>query len=74
MTQVTAPVVQIADTVGAGDCLMGTFLAELAESGDLGAGLADLSLARTEAALRTACEAAADCCTRPGCDPPRRAL
>lgn len=74
MIQVTAPAVEIADTVGAGDCLMGTFLAELAESGDLGAGLADLSLARTEAALRIACAAAADCCTRPGCDPPRRRM
>lgn len=74
MIQVTAPAVEIADTVGAGDCLMGTFLAELADSGDLGVGLAALSLARIEAALRIACEAAADCCTRPGCDPPRRVL
>lgn len=70
--RVQAPEVAVVDTVGAGDCLMGTFLADLAASGDLGTGRADLSSTRLEAALRIACAAAADCCTRAGCDPPRR--
>ncbi len=67
------PLVAVSDTVGAGDTFIGGVLAVLAARGRLGAGLAALTHADLEAALRFACAAAADTCTRPGCDPPRRA-
>lgn len=67
-----APPVEIVDTVGAGDTFIGGFLAVLAARGRLGPGLDEASLGDIQAALDFACAAAADGCTRPGCDPPRR--
>ncbi|KPF70763.1 hypothetical protein IP69_08990 [Bosea sp. AAP35] len=68
----TAPPVVVVDTVGAGDTFIGGFLAVLAARGRLGPGLKDATGEDLRAALAFACEAAADSCTRPGCDPPRR--
>lgn len=67
-----APAVVIADTVGAGDTFIGGFLAVLAARDRLGAGLAAAAPDDLQAALAFACAVAADACTRPGCDPPRR--
>jgi fructokinase len=68
----TAPPVGVADTVGAGDCFIGGFLAVLAARGRLGQGFHEASRDDLTAALAFACAVAADSCTRPGCDPPRR--
>lgn len=68
----SAPPVAVVDTIGAGDTFMGSFLAVLGARGALGAQLAEVARTDLEAALAFACEAAADSCTRPGCDPPRR--
>lgn len=68
----SAQPVPVADTVGAGDTFIGGFLAVLAARGRLGT---RLPLARPDdlrAAIVFGCEVAADSCTRPGCDPPRR--
>ena len=67
-----APPVIIADTVGAGDTFIGGFLAVLAARGRLGRGFATVTRDDLQAALAFACAVAADSCTRPGCDPPRR--
>lgn len=67
-----APSVVVADTVGAGDTFIGGFLAVLAARGLLGRRLAKATQPDLSAALAFACKAAADSCTRPGCDPPRR--
>lgn len=69
---VTAPSVAVSDTVGAGDCFIGGFLAVLAARGRLGSGLSTATQDDIRAALAFACAVAADSCTRPGCDPPRR--
>lgn len=68
----SAPSVVIADTVGAGDTFIGGFLAVLAARGRLGVGFADVTRGDLQSALAFACAVAADACTRPGCDPPRR--
>ena len=68
----TAPPVVVVDTVGAGDTFIGGFLAVLAARGRLGLGFADASEDDLQASLAFACAVAADSCTRPGCDPPRR--
>ncbi len=68
----TAPPVAVSDTVGAGDIFVGGFLAMLAALGRLGQSLSAATPADIAAALAFACEVAADSCTRPGCDPPRR--
>lgn len=70
--QATPLPVAISDTVGAGDTFIGGMLAVLAARGRLGPGLPGLTHAELQAALRFACAVAADTCTRPGCDPPRR--
>ncbi len=67
-----APLVRVADTVGAGDCFIGGFLAVLAARGRLGRGFSEASGEDLREALAFACAVAADSCTRPGCDPPRR--
>lgn len=67
-----APPVIIADTVGAGDTFIGGFLAVLAARGRLGQGFASATRDDLQAALAFACAVAAESCTRPGCDPPRR--
>lgn len=68
---VAQPVV-VADTVGAGDTFVGGFLAALAARSRLGTGFTDATRDDLQAALSFACAVAADSCTRPGCDPPRR--
>ncbi|HEY5794770.1 MAG TPA: carbohydrate kinase [Bosea sp. (in: a-proteobacteria)] len=68
----TAQAVVVADTVGAGDTFIGGFLAVLAARGRLGAGFAEATHDDLQAALAFACAVAADSCSRPGCDPPRR--
>jgi len=68
----SVPPVVVADTVGAGDTFVGGFLAVLAARDRLGKSLAQATRSDLTAALGFACEAAADSCTRPGCDPPRR--
>ena len=71
---VKAPRVEVADTVGAGDTLMGSTLAWLTSEGvgDRDA-LDALDAARLTAMLRFATAAAAINCTRSGCVPPSRA-
>lgn len=68
----SAPPVVVVDTVGAGDSFIGGVLAVLAARDRLGAKLALTTPGDLQAALSFACEVAADSCTRPGCDPPRR--
>jgi fructokinase len=68
-TEVTAPKVEVADTIGAGDAFGGGFLAWWRREG---LGAADLQ--RTDAVLeatRFACLVAARTCERPGASPPR---
>lgn len=67
-----APPTRVVDTVGAGDTFIGGFLAMLAARGLLGPGLPGATRDDLQAALAFACAVAADSCTRPGCDPPRR--
>ncbi len=67
-----APPVAVTDTVGAGDTFVGGFLAVLAARGRLGTGFTEATGGDLQAALAFACAVAADSCTRPGCDPPRR--
>ena len=71
VTAVEAPVVDVVDTIGAGDGFMGAFLAHWRSRG-----LGRADLARHEQlveATRFACRVAAITCSRPGADPPRRA-
>lgn len=71
---VTAPKVEVVDTVGAGDSFMGALLYWLDSAGLLGDGprarLAGLSAADVEGLLEFACAAAAYTVTREGADPP----
>jgi fructokinase len=67
-----APMIAVDDTVGAGDCFIGGFLAVLAARGMLGPGFGAATTDDIATALAFACAVAADSCTRPGCDPPRR--
>lgn len=62
---------ELVDTIGAGDALMGAFLAALAQAGQLGPGLRNLSDAMAAAAMAYAARVAAGTCGRRGCDPPR---
>lgn len=64
---VPAPRVEVADTIGAGDALMGALLAELAETGI--EGLCE----NLDATLRFVTAAAALACTKPGAYAPTRA-
>ena len=70
--QVAAPVVDVVDTIGAGDAFGAGLLAWLHDHDRLAR---DLRLERDElrAALEFACLVASITCTRAGADPPRRA-
>jgi fructokinase len=69
-----APRVTVADTIGAGDTFTAGISVGLLERGIAGRrALADVGEGRWREVLRFACAAAALDCTRPGCDPPRRA-
>ena len=71
MTRPVAEVAAVADTVGAGDTLMGTLLARLASGGHThGGALARLPEDALAAALRHAVAAAALNCMASGCAPP----
>ena len=69
--------VLVADTIGAGDTftagLLTALLDMLAEDAPPSDGLADLTDAQIETALRTAAAASGITVTRPGCDPPTAA-
>lgn len=68
---VAAPVVTVADTVGAGDTFNAGVLAALHFGGALDrAGVADLSLGTLRSALSLGVRAAAITVSRPGADPP----
>lgn len=67
---VPVPVVEVVDTVGAGDTFGGAFLARWLEQGLGREALGDLD--RLEDAVIFAARAAAINCTRAGADPPRR--
>ena len=70
--RVTAPSVEVVDTIGAGDAFGAALLAWLHDRGalkrDLALGAADL-----ESSLEFACQVASLTCTRAGAEPPRRA-
>ena len=71
---VPAPTVRVADTVGAGDAFTAGALAHLHARGALHRdAIQAFDTARLEPLLEYACLVAADTCTRPGGDPPRRA-
>ena len=69
--EVPVPVVDVVDTVGAGDAFGGAFLARWLEQGLGRAELADVE--RLEDAVAFAVRAAAINCTRAGAEPPTRA-
>ena len=69
---VAAPVVTVCDAVGAGDVFMAALLACMREDGALGHATTPLSTGTVARWLDFASRAAALCCARPGCDPPRR--
>ncbi|TMC86086.1 MAG: carbohydrate kinase [Chloroflexi bacterium] len=69
--RVTAPQVEVVDTIGAGDAFGAALLAWLHDHGRMKAELS-LELDELRAALEFACLAAAITCTRAGADPPRR--
>lgn len=68
---VAAPVVDVVDTVGAGDTFGAALLARLYDLDVVRPGL-KLDITQVESALRFACLAAAITCTRAGADPPYR--
>jgi fructokinase len=68
LAEVPAPVVEVVDTIGAGDAFMGSFLARWREQGHGREALRDLDAVGDAAAF--ACEVAALTCTRAGADPP----
>jgi len=70
--QVPAPVVEVVDTIGAGDAFGAALLAWLHDHGALGRDLA-LSADELRSALEYACLVASLTCTRAGAEPPRRA-
>lgn len=66
----TPPMVEIADTVGAGDAFMGALLADIHERGvTTGTDLADISDTDLESLLDAANAAAAEVCSHPGAIP-----
>jgi fructokinase len=69
--QVPAPVVEVVDTIGAGDAFGAALLAWLHDHGALRRDLA-LSTDELRSALEFACLAASFTCTRAGAEPPRR--
>ena len=71
--EISAPVIAVADTVGAGDTFQAALLTALAESGHLsGDALAAIPPAALQACLQFAVQAAAITCSRRGADIPRR--
>jgi fructokinase len=68
---VSAPAVEVVDTIGAGDAFTGAFLARWLERGHGREDLRDLDAVSDAAAF--ACRVAAITCSRPGADPPRLA-
>jgi fructokinase len=70
--RVTAPPVEVVDTIGAGDAFGAALLAWLHDHGALKTDLA-LEAADLESALEFACLVASLTCTRAGAEPPRRA-
>lgn len=73
----TAPTVEVADTVGAGDSFMGGLVSGLWNAGLLGAenreGLAELTVDELEAILTRCARIAAITVSRPGANPPTAA-
>lgn len=65
------PEVIVTDTIGAGDALMGGFLAALSAEGALGGPLRGVPRETACCALAFAVRVAALTCTMRGCDPPR---
>jgi fructokinase len=70
--QVPAPVVEVVDTIGAGDAFGAALLAWLHDHGALRRDLA-LSTEQLRSALEFACRVASLACTRAGAEPPSRA-
>ena len=68
-----APSVAVRDTIGAGDTFMAALLADMLRDGALGPGAGGFAAAQVAGWLAFATSAASLCCTRDGCDPPRRA-
>ena len=71
VTEVAVPVVEVVDTVGAGDAFGGGFVAAWLGAGRGRSALADAGA--LESAVAFAVRVAALACTRPGADPPTRA-
>jgi fructokinase len=69
--RVTAPAVEVVDTIGAGDAFGAAMLAWLHDRGALKTDLV-LSADDLESALEFACQVASITCTRAGAEPPRR--
>ncbi len=80
VTDVPAPVIELVDTVGAGDSFLGATLFGLQERGALGAGTGDgpvsalrsLTTDEWTAVLSLAAHVGAITCSRAGCNPPTR--
>lgn len=68
----TSPMVAVCDTVGAGDVFMAALLAAMHDDGALGVAAKPWTADAAGRWLEFAARAAALCCARPGCDPPRR--
>ena len=74
LVEVTAPRVEVADTIGAGDSFQGALLVALREIGRIDVdALASMSADELRRALTFATACAAFTCGRAGADPPRRA-
>ena len=71
--QIKAPVVDVRDTIGAGDTFMAALLAHMHRDGALGPRRGRCEASHIARWLDFAVRAAALCCMRDGCNPPRRA-
>jgi len=72
MVEAAAPVVQVVDTIGAGDSFQAALLAALHRSGlSNRSRLQNISASELEQVVSFACRCAAFTCTRTGADPPR---
>jgi fructokinase len=72
MVQGVAPVVQVVDTIGAGDSFQAALLAALHRFGSIDRSrLRNISASELKNAVSFACKCAAFTCTRAGADPPR---
>jgi fructokinase len=70
--EIAAPLVEVVDTVGAGDSFMSALLSAMDRDHSLGAGAPAPSRSELERWLRFAAAASAITCTRKGSDPPTR--